>query len=71
MEDWRLEIVLYNGEILEFKFDTLDETYQFTKQFIDYYLYIDNIMNIKVIENCNFVEINIDKYNIDNYSFEV
>ena len=71
MEDWILEITLYNGEILQFKFDTLDKCYQFTKQFIDYYLYFDNIMNIIVVDNCNFVEINIDKYNIDNYSFEI
>lgn len=71
MEDWRLEVTLYNGEILEFKFDTLDETYQFTKQFIEHYLTITDIMDIKVIDNCNFVVINIDKYDIDNYSFEV
>ena len=71
MEDWRLEITLYNGEILEFKFDTLDKCYQFTKQFIKYYIYFDNVMYIKVINNCNFVEINIDKYDIDNYRFEI
>ena len=29
------------------------------------------IILYQVIDNCNFVEINIDKYDIDNYRFEV
>lgn len=67
MEDWILEICLYTGEIFEFKFESLDEIYNFTKQYLRTTLSLQDIKTVIIIDNCAFISLEIDKYNVDNW----
>ena len=62
MEDWRLEIYLIDGEILEFKFDSLDEIYNFTRLYLKSTLSIHNIKSVIVTDNCEFISLEVNKY---------
>ena len=67
MEDWRLEIYLIDGEILEFKFDSLDEIYNFTRLYLKTTLSIHNIKSVIVTDNCEFISLEVNKYDIDDW----
>ena len=67
MEDWRLEITLYTGEIFEFKFENLDDVYNFTRQYLRTTLSLQDIKTVIIIDNCAFISLEIDKYNVDNW----